>query len=119
MLTPLAIDFERPFPLLASLSVNLAVLLAAALAIPVGYRYIGSLVVSGGRHVYWYWNAEFFQVDASGTGFVARQRPVQIGEVRDLELTLKDALQYKFVTSAMTPKDVEGMIDILYKPQAR
>jgi NitT/TauT family transport system substrate-binding protein len=44
---------------------------------------------------------------------------LQIGEVRDLELTLKDALQYKFVTSAMTPKDVEGMIDILYKPQAR
>src|SRR4051812_20004378 len=34
---------------------------------------------------------------------------LQIGEIRDLELTLKDALQYKFVTSALTPKDVEGM----------
>jgi NitT/TauT family transport system substrate-binding protein len=32
---------------------------------------------------------------------------------------LKDALQYKFVTSALTPKDVEGMIDILYKPPAK
>ena len=42
---------------------------------------------------------------------------LQIGEIRDLELTLKDALQNKFITSAMTPKDVEGMIDILYKPR--
>jgi hypothetical protein len=42
------------------------------LAIPLGYRYIGSRVVSEGRHVYWYWDADFFQVDASGSSFVAR-----------------------------------------------
>jgi len=30
-------------------------------------------------------------------------------------MTLKDALQYKYIPSAMTPKDVEGMIDIVYK----
>ena len=43
----------RRFPVL------LGLLLCAqlALAVPLGYRYIGSLVVSGGRHVYWYWNA--------------------------------------------------------------
>jgi NitT/TauT family transport system substrate-binding protein len=41
---------------------------------------------------------------------------VQIGEIRDLDLTLKDALQYKFITSPLTPKDVEGFFDIVYKP---
>jgi NitT/TauT family transport system substrate-binding protein len=41
---------------------------------------------------------------------------LQIGEIKGLDMTLKDALQYKFITSAMTPKDVEGMIDIVYKP---
>jgi NitT/TauT family transport system substrate-binding protein len=41
---------------------------------------------------------------------------LQIGEIKSLDMTLKDALQYKFITSAMTPKDVEGMIDIVYKP---
>jgi NitT/TauT family transport system substrate-binding protein len=44
---------------------------------------------------------------------------LQIGEIKSLDMTLKDALQYKFITSAMTPKDVEGMIDIVYKPPAR
>ena len=42
---------------------------------------------------------------------------VQIGEIRELDMSLRDALQYKFITSAMTPKDVEGMIDILHKPR--
>ncbi|HLQ92598.1 MAG TPA: ABC transporter substrate-binding protein [Xanthobacteraceae bacterium] len=42
---------------------------------------------------------------------------LQIGEIRELDMTLRDALQYKFITSAMTPKDVEGMIDILHKPR--
>ena len=41
---------------------------------------------------------------------------MQIGEIRDLERTLKDALDYKFIPSPKTPKDVEGMIDIVYKP---
>lgn len=42
---------------------------------------------------------------------------VQIGEIRELDMSLRDALQYKFITSALTPKDVEGMIDILHKPR--
>lgn len=41
---------------------------------------------------------------------------VQIGEIRDLQRTLNDALQYKFITSPLTPKDVEGFFDIVYKP---
>ena len=52
----------------------------AVLAVPLGYRYIGSRVVSEGRHVYWYWNAEFFQLDGTGTGFVAQMH------ARNLEL---------------------------------
>jgi NitT/TauT family transport system substrate-binding protein len=42
---------------------------------------------------------------------------MQLGEVRDLDRSLKDALDYKFVTSAKTPKDVAGLIDIVYKPK--
>jgi NitT/TauT family transport system substrate-binding protein len=44
------------------------------------------------------------------------QSALQIGEIRGLEMTLKDALQYKFINAAMTPKDVEPLFDILYKP---
>jgi NitT/TauT family transport system substrate-binding protein len=43
---------------------------------------------------------------------------LQIGEIKGLELTLKDALQYKYITAAVSPKDVEGLFDILYKPPA-
>jgi hypothetical protein len=31
-------------------------------------------------------------------------------------MTLRDALQYKFINAAMTPKDVEPLFDVLYKP---
>jgi NitT/TauT family transport system substrate-binding protein len=41
---------------------------------------------------------------------------LQIGEIRGLDLTLKDALQYKYISSAMTPKNVAGLIDIVYRP---
>ena len=41
---------------------------------------------------------------------------LQIGEIKGLDMTLKDALQYKYISSAMTPKDVAGLIDIVYRP---
>ena len=41
---------------------------------------------------------------------------LQIGEIRDLDRTLRDAAQYKFTASQLTPKDVEGLFDILHKP---
>jgi NitT/TauT family transport system substrate-binding protein len=44
------------------------------------------------------------------------QPALQVGEIRGLEMTLRDALQYKFINAAMTPKDVEPLFDILYKP---
>jgi len=42
---------------------------------------------------------------------------MQMGEIRDLERSLKDALDYKFIPAPKTVKDVEGMIDIVHKPK--
>jgi len=42
---------------------------------------------------------------------------MQIGEIRDLERSLKDALDYKFIASPKTPQDLAGLIDIVYKPK--
>ncbi len=69
---------------LPSALLGLLLLSHQALAIPPGYRYVGSLVVSEGRHVYWYWNADFYQVDSTGTGFVANMyaRNVELNEER-------------------------------------
>jgi NitT/TauT family transport system substrate-binding protein len=44
------------------------------------------------------------------------QEALQIGEIRRLDLTLNDALQYKFITQAMTERDVAPLMDILFKP---
>ena len=49
-----------------------AFLAQVALAVPFGYRYIGSRVVSEGRHVYWYWNADVVEIGADGGTFIAR-----------------------------------------------
>ena len=49
----------------------LAVWVVPALAVPPGYRYVGSRVVSGGRVVYWYWNADHVEVAPTGLSFVA------------------------------------------------
>jgi NitT/TauT family transport system substrate-binding protein len=41
---------------------------------------------------------------------------MQLGEIRDLERTLQDALDYKFITAPKTPKDIAGLMDIIVKP---
>jgi NitT/TauT family transport system substrate-binding protein len=41
---------------------------------------------------------------------------MQLGEIRDLDRSMKDALDYKFISSPKTPKDVAGLFDIVYKP---
>ena len=41
---------------------------------------------------------------------------MQLGEIRDLERSLKDALDYKFIAAPKTPKDIAGLMDIVYKP---
>lgn len=42
---------------------------------------------------------------------------MQIGEIRDLDRSLNDALQYKFISSPKTAQDVAGLFDIVYKPK--
>jgi NitT/TauT family transport system substrate-binding protein len=41
---------------------------------------------------------------------------LQIGEIRGVDMTLRDAVQFKFTATQLTPKDVEPLIDIVYKP---
>jgi NitT/TauT family transport system substrate-binding protein len=41
---------------------------------------------------------------------------MQLGEIRDLDRSLQDALEYKFLPAARTAKDIAGLIDIVYKP---
>jgi NitT/TauT family transport system substrate-binding protein len=41
---------------------------------------------------------------------------MQLGEIRDLERSLQDALDYKFIPAAKTPSDIAGLFDIVYKP---
>ena len=40
---------------------------------------------------------------------------VQLGEVRDLERSLQDALDFKFIASPKTPQDIAGLMDIVTK----
>jgi NitT/TauT family transport system substrate-binding protein len=44
---------------------------------------------------------------------------MQMGEIRDVERSLKDALDFKFIPSAKTPKDLEGLFDIVHKPASK
>lgn len=42
---------------------------------------------------------------------------MQIAEIRDLDRSLKDAFDYKFIPAPKTPQDIAGLIDIVYKPK--
>jgi NitT/TauT family transport system substrate-binding protein len=41
---------------------------------------------------------------------------MQLSEIRDLERSLKDALDFKMIPSAKSPSDIAGLFDIVYKP---
>jgi NitT/TauT family transport system substrate-binding protein len=41
---------------------------------------------------------------------------LQIGEIKGLDLTLQDALDYKYITSAKTAAEIAPLFDIVYKP---
>jgi NitT/TauT family transport system substrate-binding protein len=42
---------------------------------------------------------------------------MQLGEIKDLERSLQDALDFKFITAAKKPADIAGLIDIVHKPK--
>jgi len=44
---------------------------------------------------------------------------LQIGEIKGLDLTLQDALEYKYIPAAKTAQEIAGLFDILYKPGAK
>jgi NitT/TauT family transport system substrate-binding protein len=41
---------------------------------------------------------------------------LQISEIKGLDLTLKDALDYKYIPAPKTAQEIAGLFDILYKP---
>ena len=47
----------------------------------------------------------------------APKSAMQIGEIKDLERSLQDALDFKFIASPKTPADIAGLFDIVYKPK--
>src|SRR5215471_17097939 len=44
---------------------------------------------------------------------------LQLSDVKGLDVTLKQALEFKYITSPMTVADAQGMLDILYKPEQK
>jgi hypothetical protein len=81
MLAPMRMRMRRwRWLLLAAL----AGAVAAHAAVPVGYRYVGSRVVSEGRVVYWYWNVDYVEIGPYGVTFVARlfARAVDVDQER-------------------------------------
>lgn len=44
---------------------------------------------------------------------------MQMGEIRDVERSLQEALEAKFIPTAKTAKDLEGLFDIVHKPAAK
>ena len=41
---------------------------------------------------------------------------LQLAEVKGLDLTLRQALEFKYITSPMSVADAQGLMDILYQP---
>ena len=44
---------------------------------------------------------------------------LQLAEVKGLDLTLKQALEFKYITAPMSVQDAQGMLDLLYQPGAK
>ena len=47
------------------------------------------------------------------------KQSLQLGEVKGLDVTLKQALEFKYITSPITVADAQGMLDILYQPEKK
>jgi len=73
-----------------------------ALAVPIGYRYVGSRLVSGGQVVYWYWNPERVEIGPSGATFVAHMyaRAADVNQERAYVAIVRcDARTYRDASS--------------------
>lgn len=63
---------------------SLVTLVPIAFAVPLGYRYIGSRLVSEGRVVFWYWNVDHVEIGPYDVSFVARlyARAIEVNQER-------------------------------------
>ena len=83
----------------------------AACAVPLGYRYVGSRVVSEGRVVFWYWNVDYVEVGPHGVSFVARMyaRAVDVNQERPFVAVVRcDSKTYR---SMDTPGEYQSIED--------
>ena len=47
------------------------------------------------------------------------KQALQLAEVKGLDVTLKQALEFKYIASPMSVADARGMLDILYQPESK
>lgn len=47
------------------------------------------------------------------------KQALQLSEVKGLDVTLKQALEFKYISAPMTVVQAQGMLDILYKPDTK
>src|SRR6476646_8066719 len=47
------------------------------------------------------------------------KQSLQLAEVKGLDVTLKQALEFKYIPTPMTVAEAQGMLDILYKPDKK
>lgn len=83
-------------------AVALACAVQAALAVPPGYRYMGSRVVSEGRVVFWYWNVDYLEIGPYRVSFVARMyaRAVDVDQERPFVAVVRcDSATYRGMDS--------------------
>jgi hypothetical protein len=88
----------------------LAFLAVPALAVPPGYRYVGSRVVSGGRVVYWYWNADHIEIAPTGLSFVAYMyaRAADVNQERPYVAVVRcDSRTYRDVAARVPDEPIE------------
>jgi hypothetical protein len=81
---------------------GLTLAMVPALAVPPGYRYVGSRVVSDGRVVYWYWNADHVEIGSAGQSFVAHMyaRVADVNQERPYVAIVRcDARSYRDAAS--------------------
>ncbi len=44
---------------------------------------------------------------------------LQLAEVKGLDVTLKQALEFKYITSPLSVADAQGLLDILHQPEKK
>ena len=85
-------------------------MVAPALAVPPGYRYMGSRVVSAGRVVYWYWDAGHVEIGPAGNTFVAHMhaRAADVNQERGYVAVVRcDARAYRDVEARGAWQSIE------------